>query len=183
MIRLADYKSAYLVFLGKGFEINSRHLDLWAIIEASLNARKRSMATQQVTIDLPETIFDQLIRWAEATRQPIEDLVAQSVVSNLPPMVEQGSAEVQADLLNMQNLSIEDLLTIAHSQIAPEVYQAHVVLLEKNQAGSLTVDERGDLRSFQAVCDRLMLRKAYAWSMLRWRGYPIPAMKDLAIVG
>jgi hypothetical protein len=140
------------------------------------------MATQQVTIDLPETIFDQLIRWAEATKQPIEDLVAQSVVSNLPPMVEQGSAEVQADLLQMQSLSIEELLTIAHSQIAPELHQDHVALLEKNQMGNLTVAEQDDLIAFQATCDRLMLRKAYAWSMLRWRGYPIPAIKDLAIV-
>jgi hypothetical protein len=98
-------------------------------------------------------------------------------------MVEQGAAELQAELLNMQALSVEDLLTIAHSQIDPEVHQQHVVLLEKNQEGELTVDERENLIAFQAVCDRLMLRKAYAWSMLRWRGYPIPAMQDLAIVG
>jgi repressor of nif and glnA expression len=141
------------------------------------------MATQQVTIDLPEAIFHQLIRWAETTRQPIEALVAQSVVSNLPPMVEPGAVAIQAELLNMQALSVEELLAIAHSQIAPEVHQQHVVLLEKNQEGDLTVDERENLMALQAVCDRLMLRKAYAWSMLRWRGYPIPAIQDLAIVG
>jgi hypothetical protein len=45
----------------------------------------------------------------------------------------------------------------------------------------LTGDERENLMVFQAACDRLMLRKAYAWSMLRWRGYP--AIQDLAIVG
>jgi hypothetical protein len=142
-----------------------------------------SMATQQVTIDLPEAIFHQLIRWAEATRQPIEALVTQSVVSNLPPMVEQGSAELQAELMNMQALSIEDLLTIAHSQIDPESHQQHVVLLEKNQEGGLTLDERDNLAALQAICDRLMLRKAYAWSMLRWRGYPIPSIQDLEIIG
>jgi hypothetical protein len=41
--------------------------------------------------------------------------VAQNIVSNLPPMVEQGSAELQAELLNMQALSVEGLLVIAHS--------------------------------------------------------------------
>jgi hypothetical protein len=146
-----------------------------------LPAINPSMATQQVTIDLPEVIFHQLVRWAEATSQPIEALVAQSVVSNLPPMVEQGPDQIQADLLNMQALSVEDLLTIAHSQIDPEVHQQHVVLLEKHQEGDLTGDERENLMAFQAACDRLMLRKAYAWSMLRWRGYP--AIQDLAIVG
>lgn len=107
--------------------------------------------------------------------------MAQSVVSNLPPMVEQG--ELQADLLNIQKLSIEDLLAIAHSQIDPEEHKEHVLLLEKNQEGSLTVDEQEKLIAFQAVCDRLMLRKAYAWWMLRWQRYPISAIKDLAIVG
>ncbi len=140
------------------------------------------MATQQVTIDLPEAIFHQLIRWAEATSQPIEALVAQSVVSNLPPMVEQGSPEIQAELLNMQMLSVEELLAIAHSQVDPKTHQQHVMLLDKHQQGSLTDDERESLMAFQSSCDRLMLRKAYAWSMLRWRGYPIPAIKDLAVV-
>jgi hypothetical protein len=105
----------------------------------SVKPRNPSMATQQVTIDLPD--------------------------------------------LNMQKLSIEDLLAIAHSQIDPAVHQEHVLLLEKNQAGSLTVGEREKLMAFQGDCDRLILRKAYAWSMLRWRGYQIPAIKDLAIVG
>jgi hypothetical protein len=144
-------------------------------------AMNPSMATQQVTIDLPEAIFHQLIWWAETTRQPIEALVAQSVVSNLPPMVEPGATAIQAELLNMQALSVDELLAIAHSQIDPEVHQQHVVLLEKNQAGDLTVDERENLMALQAICDRLMLRKAYAWSMLRWRGYPIPMIQDLAI--
>ena len=140
------------------------------------------MATQQVTIDLPDAIFHQLIRLAEATRQPLEALVAQSVVSNLPPMVDQVSVEMQAELLKMQGLPIEELLPIAQSQIDPEIHQQHVQLLDKNQQGDLTVDEQEDLMEFQSVCDRLMLRKAYAWSMLRWRGYPIPAIRDLPVL-
>ena len=140
------------------------------------------MATQQVTIDLPDAIFHQLIRLAEVTRQPLESLVAQSVVSNLPPMVDQVSIEMQAELLKMQGLSVDELLPIAHSQIDPEMHQQHLQLLDKNQQGDLTVDEQEDLMRFQSVCDLLMLRKAYAWSMLRWRGYPIPAIRDLPIV-
>ncbi len=141
------------------------------------------MATQAITIDLPEAIVQQLIRLAEITRQPIESLVAQSVVSNLPPMMETASPEMQRELLNLQTLSIEDLLTIANSQIDPTMHQQHVELLGKNQAGTLTASEQETLMEYQDLCDRLMLRKAYAWSVLRWRGHPIPAIKDLAMVG
>ena len=141
------------------------------------------MATQAITIDLPEAIVQQLTRLSEVTRQPIESLVAQSVVSNLPPMMEIVAPEMQRELLNLQTLSIDHLLTIANSQIDPKIHQHHVELLEKNQDGILTAAEQVTLMEYQDLCDRLMLRKAYAWSVLRWRGHPIPAMKDLAVVG
>ena len=51
--------------------------------------------------------FHQLIRLAEATRHPLETLVVQSVVSNLPLMVDQVLVEMQAELLKIQGLSIE----------------------------------------------------------------------------
>jgi hypothetical protein len=123
-----------------------------------------NMNTQAITIDLPEAIVQQLIRLAEITRQPIESLVAQSIVSNLPPMMEMGAPEMQREL---QTLSIDDLLTIANSQIDPVMHQQHVELLGKNQQGTLTALERETLMEYQDLCDRLMLRKAYAWSVLR----------------
>lgn len=43
------------------------------------------MATQKVTVELPQAIFQQLARIANATQQPLETLAAQSIVSNLPP--------------------------------------------------------------------------------------------------
>ena len=132
------------------------------------------MATQAITIDLPEAIVQQLIRLSEITRQPIESLVAQSVVSNLPPMMEMVAPEMQRELLNLQTLSIDDLLTIANSQIDPAMHQQHVELLSKNQQGTLTALERETLMEYQDLCDRLMLRKAYAWSVLRWCGHPTP---------
>jgi hypothetical protein len=139
--------------------------------------------SQKVTIDLPTAIFQKLLGLAEATQQPIEAIVAQSVVSNLPPTVEKFSPEMQPELLKMQTLSIEDLLAIAESRVDEAMHGQHVALLEKHQMGDLTADEQVHLMRFQELSDRLMLRKAYAWAMLRWRGYPIPAVKDLAAVG
>lgn len=45
------------------------------------------MTTERVTIELPEPVFRQLARIAKS-QQPVEVLAAQSVVSNLPPSVE-----------------------------------------------------------------------------------------------
>jgi hypothetical protein len=137
------------------------------------------MTTQQVTIDLPEPIFRQLVRIAEATQQSVADLIAQSVVSNLPPSAENAPLEMQADLMRMQTLSIEELLAIAQYSVAPEQHDPHVRLLEKNQDGLLTPTERQELTNLRRAADELMLRKAYAWSILRWRGHRVPALRDL----
>jgi hypothetical protein len=137
------------------------------------------MTTQRVTIELPEPVFRQLARIAEATQQSVEVLAAQSVVSNLPPSVENASLDMQPELLNMQTLSIEELLAIANAKVEPSQHERHVELLEKNQEHSLTLEERQELTDLRLAADRLMLRKAYAWSVLRRRGHRIPPLKEL----
>lgn len=139
------------------------------------------MTTQQVTITLPEPVFRQFLQMAEATQQSVESLIAQSVVSNLPPSADQASPELRGELLRMQTLSIEALLEIAQAQAEPEQYQRHSALLEKQQEEGLTPDERQEVADLRAAADRLMLRKAYAWSILRWRGYRLPALNELAV--
>ncbi|MBD0347108.1 MAG: hypothetical protein ICV55_15690 [Coleofasciculus sp. C3-bin4] len=138
------------------------------------------MTTQRVTIELPEPVFRQLARIAEATQQSVEALAAQSVVSNLPPSVENASPEMQPELLKMQNLCLEELLAIANAKMEPSQHECHVELLEKNKEGSLTLEERQELTDLRLAADRLMLRKAYAWSVLRWRGHRIPPLKELS---
>jgi hypothetical protein len=41
--------------------------------------------------------------------------------------------------------------------------------------------ERVELVTLREQADQRMLRKAYAWALLRWRGYPVPALDDIAV--
>ena len=70
------------------------------------------MATQKVTVELPQAIFQQLARIASATQQPLEVLVAQSIVSNLPPTPDNAPVEIQEELLQMQIWDDKELLAI-----------------------------------------------------------------------
>jgi hypothetical protein len=139
------------------------------------------MTTQQVTIELPEPIFRQLTNIARATQQSVEALAVQSVVSNLPPSVENAPPEIQLELLKMQNLSIEELLAISHAVVEPAAHQRHVELLEKNKESSIAPEEQQELTNLRLAADLLMLRKAYAWSVLRWRGHRLPPLKELPV--
>ena len=139
------------------------------------------MTTQRITIELPEPVFRQLVRLAEATHQPVEALVAQSVISNLPPSVDNAAPELQLELLQMQTLNTEELLAIAQSHAEPGQHDRHTELLAKNEESLLTPEERQELSRLRQAADRLMLRKAYAWSLLRWRGQRIPALNELPV--
>jgi hypothetical protein len=139
------------------------------------------MATQRVTVELPEPVFQQLVRIAEATSQPIEVLAAQSIASNLPPSADNAPPEMQAELLRLQTLSIDELLKIAQAKVEPEQQARHTALLEKNQTDEISPEERQELSELRSSVDRLMLRKAYAWAVLRWRGHRIPSLTELPV--
>jgi hypothetical protein len=89
-----------------------------------------------------------LARIAELTHQTIESLTVQSIKSNLPPTVESAPLDVQQ--------------------------QRHLALLERNQETE-SMSHRQELRKLGQAASQLMLKKAYAWAILRWRGYRIPA--------
>lgn len=139
------------------------------------------MTTQSITIELPEPVFHQLARIAALLQQPIEAVIAQSVLSNLPPSIEAAPLELQPELLAMQGFGHEELRRIAQSQVAPDQVQRHTELLEGNAAGRLTLTEQKELVGLRRDIDRLMLRKAYAWKILRWRGERIPTLDELPV--
>ena len=134
---------------------------------------------QPITIELPESVMRQLLRMAAATQQSIETLVAQSVLSNLPPSAENAPPEIQAELLAMQTLSTDELLAIAQAEAEAAQWYRHSELLEQNQEGQLSLDEGQELTNLRQTADQLMLRKAYAWALLRWRVQKPPKLKDL----
>ena len=148
------------------------------------------MATQKVTVELPQAIFQQLARIAQATQQPLETLVAQSIVSNLPPTPDNAPVEIQEELLQMQTWDDFELLAItfgraslnANSQITDQQQKRHIELLEKNSTSEeLNKSERQELSELRIKADRLMLQKAYAWSVLRWRGHKVPNLNEMPL--
>lgn len=134
----------------------------------------------QLTIDLPESAFEQLSRLAELTNQPLSDLVIQSITGNLPPTVETTPVEMQSELLALQTLSTETLRQIAQSQISIAQQQRHTTLLEHNQEDLLSAAEQQELRELSQAADQLMLKKAHACAILRWRGQPIRDLSQLS---
>jgi hypothetical protein len=66
-------------------------------------------------------------------------------------------------------------------QVEPMQYERHVALLQKNEDGLLMPEQRQELAMLRESADQLMLRKAYAWSLLRWRGQRVPSLEELRL--
>ncbi len=81
---------------------------------------------------------------------------------NAPPAVDYAPLELQGELIAMQELTIEKLLTIAQSQITESQQELHFQLLEKNPNNQLSESDRLLLKSLRVSADYLMLKKAYA---------------------
>jgi hypothetical protein len=139
------------------------------------------MTSTNVTLQLPEPVFSYLSQMAAATKRPLEQVVRQSVEGNLPPSVATAPADMRDELLAMQAMSVEQLSRLAAQQAPPSDQARHLALLEKNSAGDLAPAEQRELERLRLSADSLMVRKAYAWSVLRWRGVATPCLDELPL--
>lgn len=142
-----------------------------------------TMNQMPVTLYLPEDVYRRLQRFAQAAERPLEDVISQTIRANLPPFSDDLPPEVQNELASLQNLSDEALWQITQTPIPPRQWKRHQSLLEKGEAGSLTDEEQEQLAHFREATDRFVLRRSYAFALLKWRGYSlsIPSSPSHAI--
>ncbi len=132
------------------------------------------MTIQEVTLPLPENIYLRLQQVAKATQQSFTDVLLHAVEIGSPPGWEDAPAEFQADLAALDRLTDNALWKVARNRYSEEDFGRHQELLDKNAEGTITEAERAELVQLRKAADRLMLRKAHAVALLRWRGYIIP---------
>lgn len=138
-----------------------------------------TVQTRPVTIDLPDPVYRQLQQTAASTKRRLEDVLLQTITGNLPPGIEDVPADLQAELQALQRSDDEALWTVARSRISPEQQARQEYLLAQNQRGRLSSIERTELDSLGQTIDRLTLKKAYAYALLRWRGFPLPTLEAI----
>ena len=136
------------------------------------------MTVQTIALDLPEDIYERLQRMAEATNQPVEEVMFQTIRGNLPPSVDDLPPELRDELASLQGLSDRALWIIAKEPLPPDQWRRHEHLLGRNQAGTLTDAEREELSCLRVATDRFVFRRSYALALLKWRGYTLPISKN-----
>lgn len=132
-----------------------------------------------VTIHLPNTVYRKLQQAARTTNRGLEDILLQTINGNIPPLVEEAPADVRAELEPLQWLDEEKLWAVARSRLASPQQERQLYLLRQNQRGAITATERDEMERLGDLADRLTLKKAFAYALLRWRGFPLPALETI----
>lgn len=123
----------------------------------------------QLTIQLPDDLFAALQKRAKATSTDLQVLVQQSLRAGLPPSLDKIPSQFHTDLLALEQLDGDTLRQISQLDLDEQTAEAYAKLLEKQQVESLSNEEQMQLEAWRAEADLLMLRRAYAGALLKWR--------------
>ena len=112
------------------------------------------MATIQVTISLPEEVYQRAQRFSRLINRDLASVLADTVGASLPPLSDQIEA-----LPAIAELSNQDVLDLAGSTLLPQQDQRLSELLEKQREGELVADEPQELEALMQVYNEGWLRK------------------------
>jgi len=137
------------------------------------------MTGQAITLHLPNRLYQRLAQAASTLQRTLDDVVLQSIRAGLPPSLDRMPERFRADLQTLNRLSDEMLWRIARSDIENDKAILYESLLERNRRGELSEDERARLNTLREEADLLMLRRSYAYALLKWHGHRIPTLGEL----
>lgn len=133
------------------------------------------MASQAINIELPNDIYQRLQDVATTTRQPLQDVLVQTLRGNLPPTLDDLPPERHYLVADLQQLSDEALWAVAREPLLPMRWRRHQRLLQEGEDGTLTAEQRAELAALRDATDQHVIRRSYALALLKWRGHTIPS--------
>jgi hypothetical protein len=126
---------------------------------------------------MPESLWQRFKRTAEEVQQPVENVLLQTLQGNLPPSLEEVTSTAQGELQPLQEMANQELWDLARSKVGKAQQSRHEALLQKNSLGVISQEEQAELDRLGELYDLHTLRKAYAYALLRWRGFPLPGLE------
>jgi hypothetical protein len=111
----------------------------------------------QVTVTLPDEVYRSAVRLAQLARREVEDVLTDTLMLSLPSLRQQPDA-----LPPIESLSDADILALTTLELPPTQDRRLSALLDRQQAGSLTDAERGELLTLMQAYQEGLLRKAQA---------------------
>jgi len=134
--------------------------------------------SETITLTMPDSIFQPLQRAAQATNQPVEEMLLTALQASLPSL-EGLPPEAEQNLTELESLDDRALWQVMLETAPVDKQRRLEKLLSLNQEGALSEAECEQLAELQRQADLVMLRKARAAVLLRFRGKRVPTLAEL----
>jgi len=123
----------------------------------------------QITITLPDEIYQRAERFAHLANRDIASVLVDTIQLSIPLV----RTDIR-DLEPIPNMSDEQVLALTELQMEPDQDARLSELLDRQQAGLLAENERLDLQTLMQIYQEGLLRKATALSEAVKRGLMKP---------
>jgi len=124
---------------------------------------------KQVTITLPEDLYELARRWAVMTHRDVPETLTDILASALLPVKLVPSSERPVAVL-----SDGDVVALTSAQMSEESGRRLSSLLDRQQEGKLTEVERRELAALMQIYDQLWVRQSEALAEAVRRGLRSP---------
>src|SRR5437773_925134 len=109
----------------------------------------------QITVTLPEDVLQRAELLAQRMGRPLDELLTETIAISLKPL---GTAANQ--LADAGAWSESEVLAATQTAMPPAEDERLSILLDRQQAGTLTTPERTELSALLNLYQNLLLRKA-----------------------
>jgi len=137
------------------------------------------MTTQEVTLNLPEAVYNQIRRAAEKAHRPVADLLVEAVIAAAPAM-EPSAGPFRTALAQLTYLNDAALWQAARATMLESQRERLEALHVKQQREGLTTVEREEEQALLALYRETILVRAQAALLLKQRGYDVSDPQQVA---
>jgi len=130
------------------------------------------MTTQEVTLELPEPIYEQIRRAAEKTQRPINELLLEAVIAAAPSL-DVPAGPLRSALAQLVYLNDAALWQAARSSMLPAQRERLETLHDKQQREGLSTEEAREEQALLELYRETVLVRAQAAVLLKQRGYDV----------
>lgn len=137
------------------------------------------MTTQEVTLTLPESVYDQIRRAAEKAHRPLAELLVEAVIAAAPAM-EPSAGPLRTALAQLSYLNDAALWQAARATMPERQRERLEALHFKQQREGLTTEEHKEEQMLLALYHETVLVRAQAALLLQQRGYDVSDPQHVA---
>jgi hypothetical protein len=130
------------------------------------------MTTQEVTLELPEPIYDQIRRAAEKTQRSINDVLLEAVIAAAPSL-DAPTGPLRSALAQLAYLNDAALWQAARATMLPTQRERLEALHDKQQREGLNAEESQEEQALLELYRETLLVRAQAALLLKQRGYDV----------